>query len=57
MDTSWTKCVRNAEVLHGLKEEGNTLHTITQGKTNWIGYSLHINCLLKHIIEGRRREG
>jgi hypothetical protein len=49
--------VRNAEVLHRFKEERNTLHTLTQGKTNWIGHSLHTNYLLKYIFEGRKREG
>ena len=57
VDTSWTNCGRAAEVLRRFKEERNTLHTITQGKTNWIGHSLHTNCLLKHIIERRKREG
>jgi hypothetical protein len=49
--------VTNAEVLHRFKEERNNLHTITQWKINWIGHSLRTNCLPKHIIEGRKREG
>jgi hypothetical protein len=32
--------------------ETNILQTIKRRKTNWIGYILHMNCLLKHIIEG-----
>ena len=57
METSWTKCVRNEGVLNKFKEVRNTLHTVTQGKANWIGHSLDKNNLLKHIIEGRKREG
>jgi hypothetical protein len=36
-----------------VKEERNVLHTIKRRKANWIGHSLHRNCLLKHIIEGK----
>jgi hypothetical protein len=49
---SWTECVRNV-VLHRVKEEWNILHTIKIRKVNWIGYILHRNCLLKHVIEGK----
>jgi hypothetical protein len=45
--------VRNKEVLHRVREDRNILHTITRRKGNWIGHSLHRNCLLKHIIEGK----
>jgi hypothetical protein len=47
--------VRNEEVLDGVKEERNTLHTIK--RLNWIGYILGGNCLLKHIIEGKTEGG
>ena len=50
---SWTDRVRNEEVLHRIKEERNTLHTVKRRKANWIGYILRRNCLRKHIIEGR----
>jgi hypothetical protein len=50
---SWTDHVRNEEVLHRVKEERNILHTIKRRKTNWIGHSLHRNCLLKHVVEGK----
>jgi hypothetical protein len=50
---SWTDRVRNEEVLHRVKEERNSLHTITRIKANWIGHILRRNCLLKHVIEGK----
>jgi hypothetical protein len=56
---SWADRVRNEEVLHGVKEERNILHTIKRRKANWIGHMLHRNCLLTHVIEGKlegRRE-
>jgi hypothetical protein len=45
--------VRNEEVLHGVKEARNILHTIKRRKANWIGHILRRNCLLKHVIEGK----
>jgi hypothetical protein len=45
--------VRNEEVLHGVKEERNVLHTVKGRRANWIGYILRRNCLLKHVIEGK----
>jgi hypothetical protein len=50
---SWTDRVRNEEVLHRVKEERYTLHTIKRRKANWIGHILLRNCLLKHVIEGK----
>jgi hypothetical protein len=47
-----TDRVRNEEVLHRVKEERDTLHTIKTRKSNWIGHNLRRNCLLKHVIEG-----
>jgi hypothetical protein len=49
----WIDLVRNEEVLHRAKEERSILHTIKRRKTNWIGHILRMNCLLKHIIEGK----
>ena len=62
---SWTDRVRNEEVLHGVKQERNILHTVNRRKGNGIGQILHGNCLLKHVIggkiegrvEGTRRQG
>jgi hypothetical protein len=57
----WTEQVKNAEVLHTVKQEHPT--HIKKRKTNWIGHILRRNCLLKHAIEGeiagtsRRRRG
>jgi hypothetical protein len=42
--------VRNEEVLHRVKEESNIIHLIKRREVNWIGHSLHRNCLLKHVI-------
>jgi hypothetical protein len=53
MEISWTKQVRNGEVLHRVKDDRNILNTIKRRKANWIGHILHRNCLLKHIIEGK----
>jgi hypothetical protein len=49
--------VRNEEVLHGVKEEGNILHTIKRRKAEWIDHILRRNCLLKHITEGKIEGG
>jgi hypothetical protein len=53
MEISWTDRVRNEEVLQRVKEERNMLQTTKRRKTNWIGYTLRRNCLLKHVIEGK----
>jgi hypothetical protein len=37
----------------GRNEEKNILYTTKRRKTNWIGYSLLRNCLLKSVIEER----
>jgi hypothetical protein len=52
---SWTDRVNNEAVIHRVKEEGNTLHTIRRRKANWIGHILRRNCLLSPIIEGKIR--
>ena len=43
--------------FRGVKEERNIIRTIKRRKANWIGHILRWNCLLKHIIEGKRRRG
>ena len=50
---SWTDCVRYEEVLHRVKDEWNTLHTISRRKANRIGHVLRRICLLKHVIKGK----
>jgi hypothetical protein len=52
MEISWTDFAKNYEILHGVKEERNILHTIKRRKTNWIGPILLRKCLIKHVIEG-----
>jgi hypothetical protein len=43
--------VRNEEVLHGVKEDRNIIHTVKRRKDNLIGYILCRNCLLKHVTD------
>jgi len=47
---SWTDREKNEELLHRVKEERKTLKI---KKVKWICHTLHRNCLLKHVIEGR----
>ena len=50
---SWTKHVRNEEVLLRVKEQRDILFEISKGKANWIGHILRRNCLLQRVIEGK----
>ena len=52
---SWIQYVQN-EVLRRVNGERNILHTIKRRKTDWTGHTLRRNCLLKHVIEGKRRK-
>jgi len=52
---SWTDHVRNEEVLLRVNEQRNILHEIRKRKANWIGHILHRNCLLKQVVEGKRK--
>jgi hypothetical protein len=56
-EISWTDHVRNTDVLHRVKEERNTLHTIKIGKVNWIGHIMRRNCLLKQDTDGQIEGG
>jgi len=49
--------VRNEEVLLRVKEQRNILREIRKRKANWIGHSLHRNCLLQEVIEGKIKGG
>jgi hypothetical protein len=51
MERSVGHRVRDGEVLHRVKEEGNILQKIKRRKLSWIG---HI-CLIKHVIQGKRK--
>jgi hypothetical protein len=46
---------RKKDVLHGVKEERNTLRTIKM-KANWLGHILCRNCLLKYVIDDEIKE-
>jgi hypothetical protein len=45
--------VRNEEMLQGVKEERNILHTINRRKANWIGNIWRRDCLVKRVIDGK----
>jgi len=45
--------VRNEEVLRTVKGEKNIIHTIKRRTVNWIGHILRMNCMPKHVIEGK----
>jgi len=46
---------KNGEVFHRVQEERNILHKIGRGKANRIGHTLRRNCLLKHVIPGKKK--
>lgn len=48
--------MENEEVLYGVKEENNILHTIKLNKANFIDHMFRRNCLLEHVIEGKIEE-
>jgi len=50
---SRTDRVRNEEGLQRVKEEKNILPSINKKKDNWICHILRMNCLLKHVVEGK----
>jgi hypothetical protein len=45
--------MKDKEVLHRVKEERNILQTTKRRNANRIGDSLHMNYLLKSVIEGK----
>ena len=42
-------------MLLGVNEQRNILHEIIKRKANWIGHILRRNCLLKQVIEGKKK--
>jgi hypothetical protein len=42
------------EVLHRVREKRHFIHTVKRRKANWIGHILGRNCLLEHVMEGKR---
>ena len=52
---SWTDHVRNEEVLLRVNKHRNILHEIKKRKAHWIGHILRRNCLLKQVIEGKKK--
>ena len=49
--------VRNEEVLPRVNEQRNILREIRKRQANWIGHILRRNCLLKRVIEGKKKGG
>jgi hypothetical protein len=47
--------VKNEEAFQRVKDERNILHTIGRRKAECIGHILHRNCLVKHVIGGKRK--
>ena len=54
---SWTKHLRNEDVLLRVKEQRNILHEIRKRKANWINHVLLRNCLLQRVTEGKIQGG
>jgi len=49
--------VRNEEVLHKVKDDGDILLTRKRNKFNIICLIFRKNCLPKHVMKGREGEG
>jgi hypothetical protein len=49
----WTNLVRNEDFLKG-NEDRNILQTIKIKKVDCVGHIFRRNCLIKHVIEGKR---
>jgi hypothetical protein len=51
-------CRRSVElILDRVKEQRNITHRVKRRETDWIGYILRKNCLLKHSSEGKIETG
>ena len=47
---SWTDCEKYEEVLLGVKEEIDIVHTVQREKAKWNGHISRRNCLMKYVI-------
>jgi len=54
VEISWTDRVKNGKILHRGLEEGNCLHTIKRGKSNWIAHILRRDCFIQGLINPYR---
>jgi hypothetical protein len=52
---SWAYHVRNEEGLLRVNEQRKILHEISKWKANRIDHILRRNCLLRRVIEGKRK--
>jgi len=48
---NWTDCEKCEEVLRGVKEGINILHTAQRREANWIGHMSRRNCTMNYIIK------
>jgi len=46
---------QHSTLLLRVNEQRNILHEIRKRKANWIGHILRRNCLLKQVIEGKKK--
>ena len=49
--------VKSEEVLRGVQEEGNILHTVKQRKSKWTIHICHLQHIIEEKIEGTGRRG
>jgi len=54
---TWTDRVKNDKVLHRIKENKNILYTTERRKADWFGHTFRRNCLLKHVVGGKIKQG
>jgi len=43
----------NEKILRRVNEERNIVQTVERKKANWTGQILQINCVVKHVTEGK----
>jgi hypothetical protein len=53
----WTDRVRNNKVLRRDKEDRNIIYKMNRRKANLTGHILCRNCILKHIVEEKIKDG
>lgn len=49
---SWTDRVKNKEILHAVKEQGNFLRTTKRRRAEWFGHILRRYCVVQPVFEG-----